>query len=250
MPRVEIPAADGAAEAWLALPPEGFAPSPGVLVFVDAFGLRPRIEEMATRIASWGYTVLAPNTFYRTGTATQLAPREDLRAPGARRRFFAGLDSRMRDLTTEGSLADTAAYLAALRDLPDVAPGPVGVVGYCMGARLATRAAGAHPDVVAAVGGFHGGRLVTDDADSPHLWIARARAAFAYCHADRDSSMAPRHVRMLGQALTAAGVTFENEVFRGAEHGYTMSDTSAFHARACEHHFEMLEELLARHVRA
>ena len=50
--------------------------------------------------------------------------------------------------------------------------GPIGVTGYCMGARLAVRTAGQFPGTVAAVGGFHGGGLVTDADDSPHLAIA------------------------------------------------------------------------------
>lgn len=248
MPRLEIPAADGPTQAHLALPADANTPAPGVLLFVDAFGLRPRIVDMAERIAAWGYVVLAPNTFYRTGTDADLAPAEDLREPGARRRFFARIDSRMTDLTTERSLADTGCYLAALRARPEVAAGPMGVVGYCMGARLATRAAGAYPDDVAAVGGFHGGRLVTDAPDSPHRWIGGSRAGFAYCHADKDSSMTRRDARALGETLTEAGVPFENEVYPGAAHGYTMSDTSAFHEAACEHHFDMLERLFARQL--
>ena len=56
---------------------------PGVLFYIDAIGLRPQIEKMADRIASWGYVVLAPNVFYRDGSAAELAPKEDLREPGA-----------------------------------------------------------------------------------------------------------------------------------------------------------------------
>ena len=108
-----IPVNGNDVEAYFAPPPTPHAP--GVLFFIDAIGLRPRIVAMADRIASWGYAVLAPNVFWRTGTAADLEPREDLRLPGARERFFATLGSRMPDLTTQLSLDDTAAYLAALR---------------------------------------------------------------------------------------------------------------------------------------
>ncbi|MFC6342381.1 dienelactone hydrolase family protein, partial [Nocardioides hankookensis] len=83
---IEIQAADGAAEAYLT----GEAGSPGVLFYVDAIGLRPQIEEMADRIASWGYVVLAPHVFYRDGRAADLAPQGDLRDEGAREAFFGG----------------------------------------------------------------------------------------------------------------------------------------------------------------
>ena len=76
----EVQAADGAAEAYLA----GKPGDPGVLFYIDAIGLRPQIEDMADRIASWGYVVLAPNVFYRDGAAADLAPKKDLREPGAR----------------------------------------------------------------------------------------------------------------------------------------------------------------------
>src|SRR4029079_5000022 len=79
----------GPAEAYLTRPDDG-VDHPGVLFFVDAIGLRPRIEEMADRIASWGYVVLAPHVFHRDGRAADLAPTTDLRDPGARAEVFAG----------------------------------------------------------------------------------------------------------------------------------------------------------------
>src|SRR4051795_13468252 len=99
---IEIEAPDGPAEAYLA----GEAGRPGVLLYMDAIGLRPRIEEMADRIASWGYVVIAPNAFYRDGTAAALAPTKDLRQPGAREEFFVGAMSRVRAHTSDRSDAD------------------------------------------------------------------------------------------------------------------------------------------------
>lgn len=247
MPMIEIPVDGQQVEAYLALPDTG-TPAPGVLLFIDAFGLRPRIEDMADRIASGlsrEYVVLAPNLFHRDGRVADLAPTEDLRAPGARERAFAAMGSRITDLTTERSLADTADYLAALRARPEVAAGPVGVVGYCMGARLATRAAGAHPDVVGAVGGFHGGGLATEAEDSPHRWVAASTAAYSYGHADEDPSMDPEAVARLGEALASTGRPYVNEVYAGARHGYTMADTSVYDEAACERHFAALDTLFA-----
>lgn len=244
MPTLDVPVAGHTAEAHLALP-SAPGPVPGVLLFIDAIGLRPRIVDMAERIASWGYAVLAPNVFHRSGRAADLAPTEDLRIPGARERFMPTMGSRISGLTTEQSLADTTDFIAALRARPEVGSGPVGVVGYCMGARLATRAAGACPDEVVAVGGFHGGRLVTSDADSPHLWIPGSRARYAYGHADADPSMDAAAVAALGAALAAAGRPATNEVYAGTRHGYTMADSGVYDAAACERHFAVLEQLFA-----
>jgi len=240
---IEIQTADGPAEAYLVRPADG-AEHPGVLLYIDAIGLRPRIEEMADRIASWGYVVLAPNVFHRDGRAADLAPTEDLTVPGNRERFFAsGVTDRVAALTPDKSDPDARRWVAALLEH---GTGPIGVVGYCMGARLATRTAGLLPDHVAAVGGFHGGGLVTDHPASPHLRIADARAEFVYGHADGDRSMSPEAVEALGEALEKAGLAHTNETYAGAGHGYTMADTSVYDEAATERHFAALQDLFAR----
>ena len=241
---IESPAADGTAEALVARPSTGEGPFPGVILYMDAFGLRPRIQDMAQRIADWGYVVLAPNVFYREGTVAELAPDLDMTTPEGREAAGAAAFPRVGRLTTDKALPDIDAWLAALGGLDGVAPGPVGVTGYCMGARLAVRTATAHPDAVAACGGFHGGGLATDEPDSPHLGLGNARARFVFGHADHDRSMDTAAVARLGAALDAAGLKAANEVYAGAPHGYSMADTSAFHPEATERHFRELRELL------
>ncbi|HET8879944.1 MAG TPA: dienelactone hydrolase family protein [Arthrobacter sp.] len=241
---IEIPAADGTAEAIVARPTTGEGPFPGVIFYMDAFGLRPRIQEMAQRIADWGYVVLAPNVFYREGTAAELAPAGDMTTTEGREAAGAAAFPRVGRLTSDKAVPDIDAWLRDLRELDGVAEGPIGVTGYCMGARLAVRTANAHPDQVAACGGFHGGGLATDESDSPHLGLEHARATFVFGHADKDRSMDADAVARLGKALDAAGLTASNKIFDGAPHGYSMADTSAFHPEATERHFRELRELL------
>lgn len=257
METIEIRMPDGVAEGYVTRPSGSserpaddrdgpdHQEHPGVLVFMDAIGLRPRIAEMAQRIADWGYVVLAPNTFFRSGTAEGLAPTTDLTRPGAHGAFFDRVGPRLKALTTERAERDIPIYLEALRDLPGVGVGPVGVTGYCMGARLAVRAANLDQGV-AAVGGFHGGRLATESDDSPHRGLGDARAEFVFGHADRDRSMGPQAVAELGRALAEAGLTASNEIYPGAAHGYTMSDTSSYDEAATERHFAELRALFGR----
>ena len=239
---IEIPVPDGTAEAYAAGPDD--RTRPGVLFFMDAIGLRPQIEEMAERIAGWGYTVLAPNAFYRDGRAEELAPAGPLATAEKREAFFRGASPRVRGLTSDLAQPDIAAYVAALRER--CAPGPIGATGYCMGARLAVRTATGHPDDVAACGGFHGGGLASDEPDSPHLRLGKARAEFVFGHADHDRSMPPEAVGRLGEALAETGLVFINDVYAGASHGYTMADTAAYHEEAAERHYRVLQELLDR----
>lgn len=242
MLRITTP--DGVTEAIVATPPGGSGP--GVLFFMDAFGLRPRIEDMATEIASWGYVVVAPNVFYREGTVADLAPNGDLTALQGRESFFRVAGPRIGRLSADLAERDNAAYLRALRSLPGVTPGPVGVVGFCMGARLAVRAAGRNPETVAACAGFHAGGLVTDAPDSPHLELPTARAEFLFGHADNDRSMTPENVADLDAALAGAGLTARNEIYAGAPHGYTMADTSSWNEDAFTRAFASLRDLFAR----
>jgi carboxymethylenebutenolidase len=246
MSTIEIPMPDGGvAEAYVARPSGDSREHPGVLFYMDAIGLRPRIEEMAQRIAEWGYVVLAPNVFFRDGSAEELEPKTDLREPGEREAFFANVMPRVQALTSDKAERDIPAYLEALRGLPGVAPGAVGTTGYCMGARLAIRTAALDPEV-AAVAGFHGGGLVTDADDSPHLGLPKARAEFVFGHADNDRSMPPEAIATLGDSLREAGLTARNEVYDGAAHGYTMSDTAMYDEAATERSFVELRALLDR----
>ena len=141
--------------------------------------------------------------------------------------------------------ADGKAYLEQLAEVSD---GPVGVTGYCMGARVGFRIAAAHPHRVAALGGFHGGGLVTDDEDSPHRSAGALKAEVYFGHADNDGSNTPDQIAALDAALEQAGVPHRSEVYAGAAHGYTMSDTPVYDAEATERHFAALFDLLDRTV--
>jgi carboxymethylenebutenolidase len=238
---IDIPTPDGVADAYLARPQDGER-HPGVLFLMDAYGLRPRIEEMADRIAARGYAVLAPNVFYRAGRAPVL-PFPDMGDEGSRAEFFTGVRELMGELTPERLDADGAVYLDELAKVSD---GPVGITGYCMGARLGLRIAAAHPDRVAALAGFHGGGLVTDDEQSPHRSAGALRAEVYFGHADNDRSNTPEQIAALDAALEDAGVPHRSEVYAGAAHGYTMSDTPVYDEQASERHFAALFDLLDR----
>lgn len=237
----DIQTPDGVADAYLTRP-DGDERLPGVLLIMDAYGLRPQIAEMAERIASGGYVVLAPNVFYRAGRAP-VVPLPDFSDPDARGAFFPKIMPLIGQLTPDALERDGGAYLDYL---DGVATGPYGITGYCMGARVALRIAAAYPDRVAAVAGFHGGGLVTDDPDSPHLSAGRLQAEVYFGHADNDRSNTPEQIAALEAALSDAGVRHRADVYEGAMHGYTMADTPAYSEEAAERHFHELDALLAR----
>ncbi|OPX10895.1 dienelactone hydrolase family protein [Gordonia sp. i37] len=245
---ITITAADGPAEAYMARPVSADADAtwPGVLFLIDAIGLRPQIETMVDRIASWGYVVLAPNLFYRSGSAAETSPDGPLLDDDSRAAFFAGVRPRMQALTTDLARRDLATYLDALHALPGVRPGSVGTTGYCMGGRLALLTAATRPDDVAAVGMFHTGGVVTDAADSPHLSLSDVRAEVLAVHADHDQSMPPEAIAQFEHALTSSGVIHHATVYPGAAHGYTMADTAPYNHDAAEYHYAELQKLFDR----
>ena len=238
---IDIPTADGVADAYLARP-DGDGEHPAVLFIIDAIGLRPRIEEMADRIASQGYVVLAPNVLYRAGRAPVL-PMPDFTDPDSRAGFMQSIRPLIEQLTPERVASDSQAYLDCLAG---GARGPVAITGYCMGGRVGWRVAAAAPDRVAALAGFHTGGLVTDAPDSPHRSADKLKAELYFGFADNDASMTPEQISVLERALDDAGVRHRSEVYEGALHGYTMSDTAVYDEAACERHFAALFALLER----
>ncbi|MGW0828082.1 dienelactone hydrolase family protein [Streptomyces sp. NPDC002845] len=241
---VDIATQDGTADAYLAHPDDN-SPHPAVLFYMDAFGLRPHLKAMADRLAGAGYTVLVPNVFYRHGR-TPVFDLPDFIDLEARPGLFDRIVPFIQSLTPESAMRDADAYLRWLADCPRAADGPVGITGYCMGAHLALRTAGAFPERVAAMAGFHGGRLATDTPDSPHLAAENITAELYFGHADQDPSLPPEQIDRLDRALTAAGVRHRTEVYTGAGHGYTQADTAAYDAEAAERHWTALLDLLGR----
>lgn len=236
---VDVPTGDGVADSYLARPDD--ERHPGVLMLMDAFGLRPTLEEMADRVAAGGYVVLVPNLFYRAGRAPVLeAP--DLSDADARMAFFGKLRPLMDDLTPERLAADGAAYADYLAGVASA--GPIGITGYCMGGRAGWRIAAALPERVAALGAFHAGGLVTDEPDSPHQSAALLRARLYFGFADEDQSMTAEQIATVEGALEEAGASYRSEVYGGAHHGYTMADSPAFDEAARERHFRELDALL------
>ncbi|RLK61843.1 dienelactone hydrolase family protein [Actinokineospora cianjurensis] len=239
---VRIPTADGEADAFVAVP-EGPGRHPGVLLYTDAFGVRPVLEDRARELAGHGYCVLVPNIYYRTGPAPVVELPEHI-GEDVRSSIIAGVMPLIEAHTPARVLRDADAYLGFLGALPEVGTGPVGVIGYCVGAALAMRTAAARPGLVGAVAGFHPGFLVTDAPDSPHRLLRDLTAQVHLGLAEND--MTPETIAELDQALDATGVGYSTEVYPGTVHGYTMSDTDAFDPAGLRRHWDRLLPLLDR----
>ncbi|MEU9566800.1 dienelactone hydrolase family protein [Streptomyces sp. NPDC048161] len=234
---LQIPTADGQADAFAAFPGGG-GRHPGVPMYADGFGIRPVLREMARELAGHGYYVLVPNLFYRHGPAPVIELPEHI-GEEVRPAVFAQLMPLIEAHTTERVLSDADAYLKFLTAQPEVSAGPVAVTGYCIGGLLATRTAAAHSGQVAALAAFHG-PVGVDGPDS----LSKLTAEVHFGHAESD--LTPEALGELNQALDAAGVGYTSEIYPGTVHGFTMSDTDAFNAAALKLHWDRLLPLLGR----
>jgi carboxymethylenebutenolidase len=242
---IDIAAADGTADAFFVHPVSG-GPHPGVLLYMDAYGIRPALEAHAARLAEGGYCVLVPNLFYRHGRSPVLENLEQLMQSEHRSALFAALLPKIQAVTPQAANADAKSWLGFLRDRAEVADGPIGTVGYCMGGRFSLRIAGEFPEAVAAAASFHGANMATDQPDSPHLAAVHATGELYIGHADYDRSMDPQQMGRLTQALAEAHVRHTAELYVGARHGWTQTDAQVYDEAATERHWSRLMELFGR----
>lgn len=241
--RVDLQTTDGTMDAYVFRPSGSGAPWPAVVFYMDAFGVRANLGEMATRLAASGYVVVLPNLYYRT----PFAPFDPalVAAGGAERDRFKGMIG-----TIDGPkvMRDTAAVLAFLDRDPQVRRGSAAAVGYCMGGGYAIRAAAAFPERFSLAASFHGGSLATDSPDSPHLSVPRIRAHVYVGVAEIDATFPPEQQARLEGALVGAGVPHTVEVYQGVRHGFAVTGHHVFDAGASERHWVRLRELLSEHV--
>ncbi|WP_431313722.1 dienelactone hydrolase family protein [Mycobacterium avium] len=241
MPKItdSISTADGTCPVHLFLP-DGSGPWPGVVMYPDAGGVRDTFDQMAAELAGFGYAVLLPDVYYRSGEwapfdmATVFADQQE------RNRLFAMIGS----VTPDRMATDAAAFFDYLAARPEVSGDRFGVCGYCMGGRTSLIVAGRLPDRVAAAASFHGGGLVTDSDDSPHLLADRMSATVYVGGAQDDASFTTDHAEQLDKALTAAGVRHTIEWYSAA-HGFAVPDNAPYDPAAAERHWDAMRDVFA-----
>jgi carboxymethylenebutenolidase len=240
---VDVKTPDGVCDAALFYP-EGRGRWPAVIVWPDIVGLRPVFREMGRRLASSGYVVLVVNPFYRSKRAPVVSGTFNFSNP-ADRAVVTGYRAL---ITDTGADQDNVAFVAFLDAQPQTDKrAKVGVQGYCMGGPLSFRAAAAAPARIGAVASFHGGGLATQAPNSPHLLIPRTNASYLVAVADNDDQRDPAAKDTLKAAFAAAGKPAVVEVYKGANHGWTVRGSDAYNEPAAE---KAWSELLALYKRA
>ena len=220
---VDIRTPDGTADAYFAHPARGAYP--GVLMWPDIYGLRPAFRQMGKRLAESGYSVLVVNPFYRTKRAPTAPEHPDFEDPATR----AALMALMGSLTAQTAVTDAKAFVAWLDGQASVdRKRRMGTTGYCMSGPFTMRTAAAFPDRIGAGASFHGGGLVTDKPDSPHLLVAKMKAQYLFAIAESDDQRQPETKDVLRTAFATAKLPAEIEVYAGTIHGWCPTDSRLY----------------------
>ena len=216
---LDITTPDGVADSYFVHPSSGT--HPGVLIWPDAFGLRPAKRQMAKRLAESGYSVLVVNPYYRA----KRAPVVNTTNFGEVRDIIMPL---MGALNAETQTTDANAFIGFLDDQASVDSNrKMGTMGYCMGGPFTMRTAAALPDRIGAAASFHGGQLVTDQPDSPHLLVPQMKAHYLFAIAANDDEDQPEAKDVLREAFATAGLPAEVEVY-AAMHGWCPPDAAVY----------------------
>ena len=222
---VTVTTPDGTADCYFVHPATGTAAA--VLVWPDIFGLRPAFRQMGKRLAESGYSVLVVNPFYRVKKAPTAEKGAATPIPELR-----PLAQALNETT---QMSDAKAFIGWLDQQPSVAKNrKVGTQGYCMGGPIAFRTAAAMPDRVGAVASFHGGGLVNDTPNSPHLLAAKTKAQFLVAIAANDDARSPKEKDVLKETFATANLPAEIEVYEGAAHGWCPPDSGVYNEPQAE----------------
>jgi carboxymethylenebutenolidase len=236
---VDIKTPDGTCDAYFVHPAKGTHAA--VLIWPDIFGLRPAFRQMGKRLAASGYAVLVINPFYRVHHAPTAPEHPDFNDPATRDAML----KLMNALSPATAQTDATAFVHWLDSQPAVdRKRKMGTMGYCMGGPFTMRTAAAFPERVGAGASFHGGGLVTDKPDSPHLLIPKIRAHYLFAIAANDDQRQPEAKDVLREGFAKSGVPAEIEVYAGTMHGWCPPDSQVYNHDQAEKAWSRLLVLL------
>ncbi|MEJ2867279.1 dienelactone hydrolase family protein [Actinomycetospora sp. OC33-EN08] len=240
---LEVPTADGPM-AVAVRHPDGAGPFPVVVVFHDGPGLRPDIYDILTTVAGGGYYAVMPDLYHRIGPKISFDLAGIGAGPGSPE--FERLMAAVGSLSDDEVLADTAALLDVVGADPAARSDTKGVVGFCVGARLAFRLLAARPDEFTAGSTMHPSFCVTEEEDSPHRSVGALSAELYVAFGAADTLASLEHNKPLRDELTRPSVTATVEVFEGADHGFMFPGMPAYHEHGAAVSWQRTFGLFAR----
>jgi carboxymethylenebutenolidase len=247
---IDIPTAAGRMETFITRP-EQAGPFPAVILYMDVWGVREVLFDLARRVATVGYYVLVPDLYYRQGrirTNFRDASGNAISLKNLSAEDQAKVLEPQKKLEDRMVVEDTGDILKFLDTQPDAKRGAVGGFGYCMGGRYVIQAASAYPDRLRASASLHGTTLITDKPDSAHVGIAKLQGE-VYCGFAETDEYAPLPMVEKWTGLMATSpARYQGVIHKGAEHGYALPDRDLFHKRGAERDWELIFAMFHRQI--
>ncbi len=248
---VEVPTKDGRMETF-ATHPQQDGPFPPVVFYMDVWGVREELYDLARRVATVGYYCMVPDFYYRQGKvrSTFINDKgERISINRLSKEDQAKVLAPASKLSDAMVVEDSGAILAFLRDSGEPAkPGAVGSIGYCMGGRHVMAVATQYPDDFKASASLHGTTLISDKPDSPHLLVAKMQGELYCGFAENDPHAPLSMVHELGELLKPCRVGYTHQIHKGAEHGYALPDRDIFDKQAAERDWELIFAMFHRQI--
>jgi carboxymethylenebutenolidase len=247
---IDIPTAAGKMETFISRPEQG-GPFPAVILYMDVWGIREVLFDLARRVATVGYYVLVPDLYYRQGRI-----RTNYRDERGRAISLKNLTAEQQEavlapqkkLTDAMTVEDTGAILKFLDGQTDAKPGPIGGFGYCMGGRQVLQSAAAYPERMRASASLHGTTLISDKPDSAHVGIKKFQGE-VYCGFAETDAYAPLPmVEEWNRLMKSSPAKYYGEIHKGAEHGYALPDRDLFDKRGAERDWELIFAMFHRQI--
>jgi carboxymethylenebutenolidase len=243
---VAVAMADGSMECFVTHPEQG-GPFPAILMCMDVFGLREELFDAARRLATTGYFVIVPDFYYRLG-------RIRLSFPEGRWTFADIGPEQQQRVRHAGKILDDLAAMPDVGSLlqflarDDVRPGAKGVLGFCMGGRLALCAGAHYPEHFRVTAGLHPSSLVSERPASPHLMAGHFRGE-VYCGFPEDDPLAPTStIETLQKMFSTASAAYSFNRHHGAVHGYALPCREMHNKQAANRDWEIIFAMLRRQV--
>lgn len=245
-----VPTPDGSMDCFITHPEQG-GPFPAVVVYMDIWGLREELYDIARRVATVGYYCVVPNVYHRQGEI-----RFEYRNEAGKMRSLAELDedtkkeilAPLAGLTNAMVMADTGALIGFIdAGEPGITRG-MGSIGYCMGGRHVFCAAGHYPDNFTASACLHGTTLISDADDSPHHMVDRFRGELYCGYGENDPYTPPELIAELGELLAPCAIDYSHFVHKGANHGYALPDRDIFDKQAYNRDWERILAMFQRQI--
>ena len=248
---VEIPTADGRMETFVTHPEQG-GPFPPVVFYMDIWGVREELYDLARRVATIGYYCMVPDFYYRQGKirSTYINDKgERISLNRLSKEEQHEVQAPARKLDDTMVVQDSGAILNFLDHGGEpVKPGAVGSIGYCMGGRHVMQVAVQYPNRFNASASLHGTALISDRPDSPHLGVVKLRGELYCGFAEFDHYAPLPMIAQLDDLLKPCRVKYIHEIHKGAEHGYALPDRDIFDKKAAERDWELILAMFHRQI--